>query len=210
MDNQLKIINYLGKNIEKSFTMHELSKILNIPYATFFRTVKQIEELLIISIVGKAKTLRINHKNPIIKSYLAISSEKIKQEYLNINPLLKQLTNQLNNDNIVVLFGSYANNKQRKNSDIDLIIINKKGNRTISFSEFELLHKKKVNPIFITGKEFELMLNDKYENVGKQALGNHIILNQSDLFWKRVLDAKQGKISRVIPRKPKKRNYKKI
>ena len=89
----------------------------------------------------------------------------------------------------MVLFGSYAKNTQVKTSDIDLLVINKDGKRSISFSKYELLFKKKINPIFITKQEFKLMLKDKEENVGRQALKNHITLNNSEKFWGVVLDS---------------------
>ena len=64
MDNKLKIINYLGKN-QKGYTMHELSRNLNIPYASFYRTVQQLKDLLLIEPVGKSKVLKLNMNNPV-------------------------------------------------------------------------------------------------------------------------------------------------
>ena len=66
------------------------------------------------------------------------------------------------------------------------MIINKDGKKSISFSKYEVIFKLKINPIFITKKEFKLMLKDKEENVGKQALYNHIILNNPEAFWECV------------------------
>jgi len=57
MENKLQIINYLGKNMGKRFTMHELSKLLNIPYASFYRTIQQMKDILIIKEIGKSKTI---------------------------------------------------------------------------------------------------------------------------------------------------------
>lgn len=189
MDNKLKIINYLGKNIEKHYTMHELSNILDIPYATFYRTIKQMEDILIIENIGKSKTLKLNFKNPTAKSYLTIASDEEKKKYLKKNPIIKKISNELKTEEIVILFGSYATGIQTEKSDIDLLIINKDGKKKISFSKYELLYKKKINPIFIKKKEFELMLKDKEENVGKQALKNNIVLNNPEQFWGCVLNA---------------------
>ncbi len=55
MDNKQKIINYLGKHLEERFTMHELSKLLTIPYASFYRTIQQMKDLLITETIGKSK-----------------------------------------------------------------------------------------------------------------------------------------------------------
>lgn len=189
MDNKLKIINFLGKNGTQLYTMHELSKLLKIPYATFYRVIQNMTQLLIIKTIGKAKTLQLNKNNSIIKAYLTISSDEEKKEFLLIQPIINKIQQELNTNNIILLFGSYAKKKETEKSDIDLLIINKDGSKNISFSKYELLFKKKINPIFITKKEFELMLKDQEENVGKQALKNHIILSNPEKFWECVLDA---------------------
>lgn len=187
MDNRLKIINYLGKNLHNAFTMHDLSKRLNIPYATFYRTTQQMKDLMRIETVGHSKTLKLNLANPHIKSYLIISSVEEKKQYLKSQPIVRKLAGEIKNNDITVLFGSYAGKQHTEKSDIDLMIINKGGKRSISFSKYELLFKKKINPLFVTKKEFMLMLKDKEENVGKQALENHIILNNPEMFWECVL-----------------------
>ena len=190
MDNKLKIINYLGKN-QKGYTMHELSRNLNIPYASFYRTVQQLKDLLLIEPVGKSKVLKLNMNNPVVKAHLTIASDEEKKEYLEKQPILKKITGELGTKDIVVLFGSYAKGKQTEKSDIDILIINKDGKKSISFSKYELLYKQKINPIFVTRKEFEKMLSDKEENVGKQALKSHIVLNNPEAFWACVLNGIQ-------------------
>jgi len=188
MDNKLKIINYLGKNLGKSFTMHSLSKMIRVPYATFYRTIQKMKEIVIIEVVGKSKTLSLNVGNPTIKSYLAISSEEEKEEFLKKQPIIGKIASELKTDEIVVLFGSYAKGAQREGSDIDLLIVNKRGDKSISFSKYELLFKKKINPVFVTRREFVQMIHDKSENLGKQALRGHIILQNPESFWEDVLD----------------------
>ena len=192
MDNNLKIINYLGKNIGSQFTMNELSRTLSIPYATFHRTVQKIQELVVIQTIGHSKTISLNINKPSLKSYLSVASAEEKSMFLKNQPIIKQVCLEINNSNIVLLFGSYAKQKQREHSDIDLLIINKDGKRSISFSKQELLFSKKINPIFVTEKEFRLMLNEKEENVGKQAVNNHIILNNPELFWDLVLNVRKS------------------
>ena len=183
MDNKHKIVNHLGKHPNKKYTMHELSKELDIPYASFYRTINSIKDLLIIEEVGKSKIIALNKQNQVVKSHLVVSSDEERKDYLKKYPIISKIYHELNIDSIVVLFGSYAKKTQTQRSDIDLLIINKKGKKTISFSKYELLYKIKINPIFITKKEFKLMLKDKEENVGKQALYSHIILNNPEGFW---------------------------
>jgi predicted nucleotidyltransferase len=189
MDNKLKIINYLGKNWEKNPTMHELGRLLSIPYASFYRTVQRMKDVLIIEKVGKAKMLKLNRKNPIVKAYLTIASDEERKVYLKKQPVVRKIAMELETNDVVILFGSYAKGKETEKSDIDILVINKEGRKSLSFSKYELLYKKKINPIFVTKKEFKNMLKDKEENVGKQVLKEHIILNNPEEFWECVFRA---------------------
>lgn len=189
MDNTLKILNFLGKNIRSAYTMHNLSSILNIPYATFHRTIKEMDDLIIKENVGKSTVIRLNLNNKILEPYLIISSEKEKKEYLKKRPIINKICSEIVSDDIVALFGSYAKGEEKKHSDIDLLIVNNDGKKSISFLKYELLFKKQINPIFITKNEFRLMLRENEENLGKQVLKYHIILNNSHNFWELVLDA---------------------
>ncbi len=188
MDNKHKIINYLGKHLNKKYTMHELSKELSIPYASFYRTISSIKDLLIIEEVGKSKIIMLNKQNKVVKAHLVVSSDEERKDYLKNYPIIRKIYQELDTEDIIVLFGSYAKKTQTWRSDIDLLIINKDGKKSISFSKYELLYKIKINPIFITKKEFKLMLKDKEENVGKQALYSHIILNNPEGFWECVFN----------------------
>lgn len=183
MDNQLKIINYLGKNITEEFTMHNLSCILKIPYATFYRTIIKMDALLKKRIIGKSSLLSLNLKNRIISGYLAISSEIEKESYIKNQKLIKKIVEELNTENMMLLFGSYAKGKQTEKSDIDLLIIGE----MVDFRKYELIFRKKINTIYVKAEEFAIMLKDENQNVGKQVLQNHIILNNPLKFWELVL-----------------------
>jgi predicted nucleotidyltransferase len=187
MDNELRIINYLGKHRVETYTLHQLSKLVSIPYATFYRTIPRLDALITIAKVGKAKTIRINADNPLVRSYLAVSSGQEAREFLKNKQIIQKIASEITGNDIVVLFGSYAKSEETEKSDIDIVVINKKGEKSISFSKYEVLYKRKVNPIFMTIKEFHMMLKEKDENVGKQVLKNHIVLNNPQGFWEVVL-----------------------
>lgn len=187
----LKIINYLGKHPKEGFTMHDLSSRLNIPYASFHRYVKRMieHEVLDVKEVGRSKVLKLNLNHPIAKAHLTTASFEDTQEFLGKHPIINKITQELSTKDAVILFGSYAKGKETEKSDVDILVINKDGKKSISFSKYELLFKKKINPIFLTKKEFKDMLKAEEETVAKQALKAHIILNNPEKFWGIVLDA---------------------
>ena len=188
MDNSYVIINYLGKNLHKSFSMYGLSKKLKIPYATFYRTIKKIGDIISSERIGQTKAITLNKNSEVLEAYLVISSVEEEKKFLEEKPIFKLIKKEIQNKDVVLLFGSYAKRTERKESDIDIMVINKKGDRSISFASPELLMEKQINPMFFTEKEFKLMLKDKEENVGKQALKGHIVLNNAKRFWELVLD----------------------
>lgn len=195
MDNKLKIINYLGKHNRESFTMLELSKLIKIPYATFYRVINCMQDLLQVKSVGKAKTIALNTNNSAVKHYLIISSEEERKEFLAKQQVLRVIYSELKTTDTVLLFGSYAKGTYREHSDIDLMIINQKGQKSLSFSSYEFLFMKKIHPIFFAKQEFLQMLREKEENVGLQALKGHIVLNNPEQFWTYVLN---GRIQRTV------------
>jgi predicted nucleotidyltransferase len=182
-----KLLIYLAKHKDKKHTMHSLSSKLQIPYATFYRKVNQIQNLLKIESVGNSKILSINKYEPEVYARLILGSIKEKEEYLERKPFLKLLLKE-NTDDIILLFGSYAKDEERTNSDIDLIIVNSTGEKTISFKKEETILAKEINALFFTKQEFKEMLKSPGENVGKQAYKNHILLNNPKEFWEIVYD----------------------
>jgi len=186
MDNKDKILLYLAKHPSNKATMRDISLKTKIPYATFYRTLQQMQNLIEREQLGHSTLLTL-HKKRILPSYLSVASYEEMEDYLKKQPLISKITSELASDDIVLLFGSYASGNQRKGSDIDLLVINRSGKKTMSFSKYELLFNIKINPIFISFREIREMLKDKDENVGRQALQNHILLNNPYLFWELVL-----------------------
>jgi len=113
---------------------------------------------LIIQEIGRSKIISLDKENPILKAHLAVSSDEERKDYLEKYPTIKKIYQELDTEDIVILFGSYAKRAQTEKSDIDVLIINKDGKKSISFAKYELLFKIKINTIFITRKEFTYVL----------------------------------------------------
>ena len=70
--------------------MHELSKLTNIPYASFYRVVQGMGDILNVETVGKAKTLCLKTENPVLKAHLTVSSDEERKEFLEKHPTLRK------------------------------------------------------------------------------------------------------------------------
>lgn len=185
MNNLLKLVNTLGKNINNEITIRELSIKSDIPYTTTYRLIKNNLNLFNINQKGNIKLVSLNKEDKLTKNYLIISEryllESIKTPY--IKPLIKELPKE---DYCAILFGSRAQGTNRNKSDIDICIVNKDGKKNISFSKFKLIFKLEINPIFLSKKEFISMLKDEEHNITSEIVKKHIILKGEEYFWNMV------------------------
>lgn len=184
MDNLLKLLWILGKNIPNSLTVRQLAKDATVPYATAYRTIDKNKKLFIIIRKGNIKLCSLNLEDPITKNYLILAERQQAEVFLKKNPKLSILKKELpKGDYACILFGSRASQQQRKKSDIDICIINKDGSKNIKFSKYELLFKLEINSIFFSKKEFAKMLKEKEHNLAHEIIKKHIILYGEEYFW---------------------------
>ena len=137
--------------------------------------------------VGKSSLFSLELNN-LTKTYLALANQE------SLTKQTKQTTNILTDEiekytsfYSIVIFGSYAENKQRKDSDSDIaIIIKDKTQKTnmklaINSTTQKSLQKLDIHPI--TKNEFKEMLDQQEENLAKQILENHRVINNPNIFY---------------------------
>ena len=184
MDNLLKLVQTLGKNINNEIPIRQLSKESKVPYTTAHRLVKNNRNLFNITQKGNIKLCSLNLKDSITKNYLILAERKESDYFLKKEPQFKVLKDELpNKDYSLILFGSRAEGKGREKSDIDLCIINKDGKKNVNFSKFELLFNVEANPVYLSNKEFKQMLKEEEQNLAKEIIKKHIILYGEEYFW---------------------------
>ena len=171
MDNLLKLIQTLGKNLNNQIPIRQLSKESKTPYTTAHRLIKNNNDIFIINKKGNIKLVSLNLKDTITKNYLILAERKEAESFISKNPEFKVLKKELpKGDYSLILFGSRAEEKQREKSDIDLCIINKNGNKNIKFSKFELLFKLEINPVYLKDREFKHMMKEEEQNLAKEII----------------------------------------
>ena len=198
----LKIIELLRKNLDKGLTILEISKTLKIGYDPAHNHITEMNKQGIITInkVGNAKQCSLNLKNDNARNLLQgvdlKKSEEIYKKNSKIKNILEALISKLTEKYIaemqsIILFGSYAKNTQKKDSDIDILfIVNDLKNKQLredierECSSFEYSHNIKISPIITDITEFKKMLAAKELNVGKEAREYGISLYGSEKFWR--------------------------
>ncbi|MBU0535800.1 MAG: nucleotidyltransferase domain-containing protein [Nanoarchaeota archaeon] len=179
----------MGKNLDNKITLRQLSKDAGVPYTTAYRAVNQNKEVFILERKGSVILCSLNLQDKITLSYLSLAERKKADSFCNKHKEISVIRKDLpEGDYAAALFGSRAEEKHRKESDIDIIVINKDGKKNISFSKNEMLFRIRINPIFMSIKEFQHMLKEKDHNLADEVMGNHIILHGEGYFWRTVLE----------------------
>lgn len=96
----------------------------------------------------------------------------------------------------LIITGSYARNKQNKDSDLDIVIIcdNKRDPKTI-LAEIKLeseLSIPKIHPYVFTKSQFYEMLTNKEENYGKETARNNLIITGAKQYYDILMEVIQN------------------
>jgi len=186
MKTQIKIIKHLLENKEKPISIRDISKNLNIDYKNTHNIIRNLSDNNIVSTqkIGKSNIISLNKK---LTPLLFETEHERKQELLK-NKNLKILYNKLTSLQfllITLIFGSFAKNKQTKNSDIDLMMISEK-NREREIQQTISILPLNIHLSFFTYEEFTNMLESKKFTVVSEAIKNNIILMGIEDYYRLI------------------------
>ena len=158
----------------------ELTNLLKISQKNIALTLKELESQNILKSKqkGNLKLYNLNTQNALIKDIIKIAELSKKVEFITLYKVLKYLFIK-NDKRIVGIFGSYARNKQKNDSDLDLFII---GNKVKE--DYDKLGKEFDFPIsikYFTESQFQELCKEK-NNLIKEIIINHILIHNIDLF----------------------------
>lgn len=170
---------YLG-NFRARYYLREISKLAKLPLRTTQRLLQELEEEKIIKTKkeGRNKYYFLNLQNIRTKLYLLIAEIYKTLQFLEKYPVFNSFLKE-KIDSCLVVFGSFAELKATKTSDLDLLIIGKE-------PSFHLLPYK-VHKIKLSEKQFERSLM-KNEPLIKEIMKNHTILTKHSYFLEKLWD----------------------
>ena len=186
MKTEIEIIKLFIRE-KKPKTIREISRALEKDYKIIHTAVQLLvnKSIIITETIGSSTLCRLSN-NYGIEVYTAESErrEKILQNK-NIEQINKEINTKIKTSfYILLLFGSYAKNKQTKNSDIDLIFISNEKDFENKVWDIINLIPLKVHALTFTEEEFIRMNNNKELNVVKEAIENNIILYNTEGYYK--------------------------
>jgi|SRR3989344_628773 len=187
----LAIIEVYRKNIFLTETINGLSKTTKKDYPITYNAIKSLskEDIIKINRIGNSKvcSINLNQKTISILSFLD-EQEAISKDIPNINNVLeiKEFI-----DDILLIAGSYANNKKTKESDIDLVLITKENvpKKQKLLENLTALFSPSIHPIVISHKDFVIMLLDKKANFGREIFNNRILFRNAERYYGLIKEA---------------------
>lgn len=189
---QLKILAYLINNPSKYFGIRELARGISTVYYLVQRNIQQLKKEKIINLERVGKTDLIFF-NPQVDSAHLIEAEIFKREifyrkYHYLKVTLKKIIEQAKTGFFILLvFGSYAKNQSREDSDLDLLVIvpHQKQVELMGriVSSVARTSTVKIHETIVSEKSFAIMLKKKELNVANEANENHILINGSENYY---------------------------
>jgi len=182
-----KILKLLLSNKKEEFTIRAISRNIKIDYKTVYLIVKDLIENRVISAKKAGQTILclINQKEfnaDVFRAELIRREELLKNK--NFSVLHSYFEDIKNPFFILLLFGSYASGKQRKSSDIDLMLITDDKSVNKKIRDIISLVPLKIHLVDFTSEEFLSMLKTTEFNVGWEAADNNIILfGIENYYW---------------------------
>ena len=194
-DTENKILGNLLRQPLKSKSLHQIALDTKLTYVTVYKIIPILlkRKLIKLEKKGKANLITIDFENAKLDDLSsAILSEKVKlmKRYPRIAILIKDIEEALvGKFYILLLFGSYAKEKEKKDSDVDFLFI-------ISDRKDTEAYKEKINKALklstlkkdfniVTTDDFIDMLNQKY-SVGREAFERGIVLFGTEPYYAMV------------------------
>lgn len=185
---ELRILELMFDDLTRNYSILELAKTLELPYPQVHRTVKSLIKKKLLLSARRGKSLVLSIKTEVYKEYISAElarRDKILQKYSNLAVVLEDLEKLTPVQFICLVFGSYAQKKATKTSDIDLLFVIPED---YDYKNFE----KKVKNILtvprtdinITTEQglVEMWQKPGQLNVGNELLKGHIILKGAEAF----------------------------
>lgn len=133
--------------------------------------------------LGRSKVYRLNLEIPLTITLLEMNN--LLSLSIPLNLILKDLTPFTT----VAVFGSYASGTQKKESDLDIVILSNSNTKAIKNTMNRNRLTIPMDAHVFTPAQFMEMLEGKEENLGKQIMRNHKAVHNSSIFYEIVKDA---------------------
>lgn len=177
----LKILSLFTKGYNKEYYIREVEKLLKVSSRTALVTLARLEKkgILESKTKGKIKAYSIK-KSFLSRDFFVLTEQYKKIQFLDKNHLVKEVFEKSDNylNGIVIIFGSYAKEIQKSDSDLDLFIVGK-------YDEDKIKDVGKMYGIIINIKSYPLDVFEKEiqeDILLKEIVENHVVVKGVEEF----------------------------
>jgi predicted nucleotidyltransferase len=158
---QLEILALLLSHPDKNYYLSEIGKLIGKKPGVFQNSIKSLEKqnLLISFKKNNQRIFKINTDYPFYNEI-----KKIVQKTGGAEGLLKKIFTEIKGIKLAFIYGSYAKNKMRESSDIDVIIVGDPKTEDIFLEKIDIIEKKlqrEINYKFYSQEEFKEKIKSK-------------------------------------------------
>lgn len=184
---KLEIISLFRTNYLNQFHIRKMAEMIGKSHVSLLPHLKKFEEdkILLTKKVGKSKVFSLNFKKNEVREFLSLAEKKKSLEFLSKDLFIKKIYDELINFDLngcLILFGSYASERQTKESDVDLFYIGEiKNENKKKMINLGKIYGKNIHFISVDLKQFRESLFEQ-GNLIKEIIKNHIILYNHDIF----------------------------
>ena len=186
------IIKSLIEHKNEELNIRNISKALKMDYKNVYSIIKRLEKISLVKIETFGQSSRVK-LNAIVHPLVFEAEFERRKEILKDKNLAVMLSNFKRAIKsklyVLLLFGSYANKTQTKNSDIDLMFICPDGLEDAFEKDVSRIARSMplpLHPLVFSDSQFLGMINAKESNVGQEALKNNIILYGIEQYYEMV------------------------
>lgn len=193
LENSIKIISLLEKNVFQEMSLHQISKLINLDYKTIRKTVCQLIKLDLLKkeIKGKGHFISLNLNHYDVKTYLGFAAYYNRLIYFKKNTqlifLLEDIKHLTLGNSCLILFGSHVIHAHTKSSDIDLLLLTDDKNTVTKVRSLLSSYNIKTDLNAVSFKHYQEALHNREFNLPNQVLEKHVVFYNPELYWQLTL-----------------------
>ena len=174
MSIKLDIVSLFSSDYSASFSGREVARRMNVSPQTAIDGLKELEKekVLMVKIEGRNDKYALNKEN--LKTKVMMQLMETHQSMLALEKfILKEVVSKiLPYSKTIIVFGSFARNEEKKDSDIDLIVIDSKDKEKIK--KIKEMFPLEVNIEFVSLADFSKAF-EKKNSLALEIKKDHLI-----------------------------------
>jgi len=193
---KIKLLGVWESNIFSELSISEImaiSKKKTKPWV--FNALKLLtrHKLLVARKKGNLNLYKLNLDNPLLLQALQYLDVQNNLDFSKLDVIIDAISRIPVKNYCLVVFGSYAENKQKASSDLDIcfLVESKQVEKKIKpyLNEVKLEHTVSIDEHCITFEDFVQMLLRGEENLGKQIFRNHKLFFNAEIYYQLIKEA---------------------